>query len=150
MLKKVRVAIAIVGTLLVVFSGCGKNSEVSSFWTQRASSQEQITPAFIDSARRFLAAIRNERNSLNEQDQDFRSAESAMWKLRDDAGRQIKTHPIGTSTGGLTATHRKLVSVALLRKTRHRDPHFFRHSEPRWTPVATNLTEPSPQNQFEA
>jgi len=78
--------------MLVVFSGCGKKGEVSSFWTQRASSQEQITPAFIDSARRFLASIRNERNSLNEQDQDFRSAESAMWKLRDDAGKQIKTH----------------------------------------------------------
>ena len=139
-----------VGTLLVVFSGCGKNSEVSSFWTQRASSQEQITPAFVDSARRFLAAIRNERNSLNEQDQDFRSAESAMWKLRDDAGRQINTHADRDIYWRLDGYAQKVGHSRLLRKTRHRDPHFFRHSEPRWTPVATNFPEPSPQNQFEA
>jgi len=93
MLKRTRVATAILGALaLLPFSGCDKNPKLSSFWTQRASSQEQITPVFIDSARRLLAAIRNERNSLNAQDQDFRNAESAVWKLRDDAGRQIKTH----------------------------------------------------------
>jgi len=93
MLERTHVATAVVGTLaLLLLSGCGKNSKVSSFWAQRAYSQEQVTPSFIESARHFLEAIRTERNSLNRQGQDFRNAESAVWKLRDDTARQIKTH----------------------------------------------------------
>jgi hypothetical protein len=116
-LKRTSVAAAILGSLtLLTLSGCSKDSKPDSFWTQRASSQEQITPAFIDSARHFLGAIRNERNSLNAQDQDFRNAESAVWKLRDDAGRQIKTHADRDIYWRLTSYAEKVALIRSLAK----------------------------------
>jgi hypothetical protein len=72
--------------------GCSKTSKPDySFWTQPASPEEQVTPAFTDVARDLLAAIENEHEALSDPDTKLRSFESTVWRVRDDAAKKIRT-----------------------------------------------------------
>jgi hypothetical protein len=96
MIRRLRplILIAVSGPFAVwIVVGCSKAAKPDySFWTQRANSEEQVTPAFANSARDLLAAIENERQSLADPDTKFKSIESAVWKFRDDVAKQIRTH----------------------------------------------------------
>jgi hypothetical protein len=94
MFRQLRTTIlAAVGGLFLLWMvvGCSKGSKPDySFWTQRARSEEHVTPAFTNAARDLLAAIENERESVSRSTSKSKEAESP-WKIRDDAAKQIRT-----------------------------------------------------------
>ena len=88
----IEIGVVVGGILILTCSGCQKDSNPGPFWTDRAGSREQVTPAFGAMAKRLAVAIRKEREDLDEEDQKFKSSESAVWKLREEAAKQIGTH----------------------------------------------------------
>lgn len=87
--------LGLAGSVLLLASmnvACSKsNRSDPSFWTEPAGSHEQLSPAFSDSARKLLAAIELERQNVGEADAGFGLFQSASWKIRDDAAKQIHT-----------------------------------------------------------
>jgi len=72
--------------------GCSKpNKSQLSFWSSRASSDEQVTPEFNDAARKLFKSIEDERHNVHEGDQNFQSLESAVKRKEDEVAKQIST-----------------------------------------------------------